>query len=493
MRALVESGLFGIWVPEEYGGTNMGCLALSLVAEELGWACAGTTTNFGAHPLGGLPILLAGTEEQKKRYLPRLAAGELMAAYSLSEPGSGSDAASLRTTAVRRDDHYILNGSKQWCSHGDHADVITVFTTVDPGKRARGITAFLIEKGTPGFSVGKKEKKMGIRCSPTVALHFTDCAVPVEQRLGEEGEGFKIAMRTLDMTPPMTGAMAVRIGQAALDAAQAYAKEPELANGASTGPSHLSRDDGRRRRGPRLPPAAPRAAEDVQDGRDPSGDRRARRAGPGVPARGEDGRRRDQCGGRRQGEGRDQARAAPRRHADQARERPRRGRARRDPGRPDAAGLLRLGEHQRDGVGRPAAPCAVPDRHRRRRSDHRERRAIGQGRAAEGAVRLPQFPDRLELRPEGRPVLHRDLQGSQRVAEAGGADVLQRPLRPEPGARLPGGAQDRQPVVGHRRDHPLAGAADRPLDGGLEGEGGEARHHRADHASGLRPLALPGA
>src|SRR5437762_2591264 len=147
MRALVDSGLFGIWVPEEFGGTNMGCLALSLVAEELGWACAGTTTNFGAHPLGGLPILLAGTAEQKKKYLPRLAAGELMAAYSLSEPGSGSDAASLRTTAVRKGDHYVLNGSKQWCSHGDHADVLTVFATVDDKKRAKGITAFLIDKG----------------------------------------------------------------------------------------------------------------------------------------------------------------------------------------------------------------------------------------------------------------------------------------------------------------------------------------------------------
>ena len=225
MQALVESGLFGVWVPEEYGGSNMGCLALALVAEELGWACAGTTTNFGAHPLGGLPILLAGTDEQKKKYLPRLASGEFMAAYSLSEPGSGSDAASLRTTAVRRGDHYVLNGSKLWCSHGDHADVITVFTTVDARKRAKGITAFLVEKGMPGFTVGKKEKKMGIRCSPTVALHFTDCAVPVEQRLGDEGEGFKIAMQTLDMTRPMTGAMAVGIGQAALDAAVAYAKE----------------------------------------------------------------------------------------------------------------------------------------------------------------------------------------------------------------------------------------------------------------------------
>src|SRR4029450_7659518 len=139
MKALVDAGLFGIWVPEEYGGTDMGCLALSLVAEELGWACAGTTTNFGAHPLGGLPILLAGTTEQKKKYLPRLATGGLMAASSFPEPGSGSDAPSLRTTAVRSGDHYILNGSKQWCSHGDHADVITALTTGDPGKGARGI------------------------------------------------------------------------------------------------------------------------------------------------------------------------------------------------------------------------------------------------------------------------------------------------------------------------------------------------------------------
>src|SRR5262249_30558873 len=225
MRALVESGLFGIWVPEQYGGTNMGCLALSLVAEELGWACAGTTTNFGAHPLGGPPILLAGTAEHKKKYLSRPASSAVMAAYTLSEPGSRSHAARPTTTARRKSDHYHLNGSKQWCSHGAHGDVLTVFTTVDASKRARGITAFLIDKGMPGFSVGKKEKKMGIRCSPTVALHFTDCAVPVDQRLGEEGEGVKIAMRKLDMTRPMTGAMAVGIGQAALDAATAYAKE----------------------------------------------------------------------------------------------------------------------------------------------------------------------------------------------------------------------------------------------------------------------------
>jgi alkylation response protein AidB-like acyl-CoA dehydrogenase len=225
VRALMDAGLYGIWVPEAYGGTDLGCLALSLVAEEIAWACAATATQFLDQPLGGVPILLAGNETQKQKYLPRLASGEMLAAYSLSEAGAGSDAASLATTAVRKGDHYVLNGSKQWCTNGDHADVICVFATVDRGKRAKGITAFLVEKEFPGFSVGKKERKMGIRASPTVALHFTDCVVPVAQRLGEEGEGFTIAMQTLDITRPATGAMAVGIGQAALDAAVDYAKE----------------------------------------------------------------------------------------------------------------------------------------------------------------------------------------------------------------------------------------------------------------------------
>jgi butyryl-CoA dehydrogenase len=225
MRAILESGLFGIWVPEEYGGSAMGCLALSLVTEEIAAACAATATQYLDQPLGGLPILLAGTDAQKKKYLPRMATGEVLSAYSLSEPGAGSDAAGLRTTAVRKGDHYVLNGSKQWCTNGDHADVITVFATVDASRRAKGVTAFLVEKGTPGFTVGKKEKKLGIRASPTVALHFTDCAVPVEQRLGAEGEGFRIAMRTLDITRPATGSMAVGIAQAALDAAVGYARE----------------------------------------------------------------------------------------------------------------------------------------------------------------------------------------------------------------------------------------------------------------------------
>jgi alkylation response protein AidB-like acyl-CoA dehydrogenase len=225
IQALIDAGLYGIWVPEEYGGTAMGCLALSLAAEEVAYACAATGTQYLDQALGGLPILSAGTEAQKRKYLPRLATGELLSAYSLSEPEAGSDAAGLRTTAVRQGDHYVLNGSKQWCTNGDHAGVICVFATVDPAKRAKGITAFLVEAGTPGFTVGKKERKMGIRGSPTVALHFTDCAIPVEQRLGAEGEGFAVAMRTLDVTRPATGALALGIAQAALDAAVGYARE----------------------------------------------------------------------------------------------------------------------------------------------------------------------------------------------------------------------------------------------------------------------------
>jgi alkylation response protein AidB-like acyl-CoA dehydrogenase len=203
----------------------MGALAVSLVAEEIAWACAATATNWGATPLGGYPILLAGSDEQKGRYLPRLASGAILAAYSLSEPGAGSDAASLQTTAVRKGDRYLLNGSKLWCSNGSNAGVITLFATVDRAKGARGVTAFLVEPTFTGFAVGKKERKMGIRASPTVAFHLEDCEVPVENRLGAEGEGFRIAMRTLDYTRPMTGATAVGVAQAALDAALGYAQE----------------------------------------------------------------------------------------------------------------------------------------------------------------------------------------------------------------------------------------------------------------------------
>ena len=225
LKLLGQQGLMGLHVPEEYGGGGAGSLAFCLAAEEVAWACASTSTIFLVQNLGGYPIIFAGSPEQKRRYLPRLATGEITAAFSLSEPGSGSDAAAMSCAAVRKGDRYIVNGSKMWVTNGSHAGIITVFVSTARGKRAKGVTALLVEPGTPGFSVGKMEKKLGIHGSPTVALHFTDCEIPVENRLGEEGEGFKVAMRTLEQSRPTIGAQAVGIAQAALDAAVGYAKE----------------------------------------------------------------------------------------------------------------------------------------------------------------------------------------------------------------------------------------------------------------------------
>ena len=225
LKLLGQQGLMGLHIPEAYGGSAVGSLAFCLAAEEVAWACAATSTIFIVQNLGGYPILSAGTEAQKRRYLPRIATGEITAAFSLSEPGSGSDAAAMQCAAVRKGDRYVVNGSKMWVTNGSHAGVITVFVATDKAKRAKGVTALLVEPGMKGFSVGKNEKKMGIHGSPTVALHFTDCEVPVENRLGEENEGFKVALRTLEQSRPTIGAQAVGIAQAALDAAASYAKE----------------------------------------------------------------------------------------------------------------------------------------------------------------------------------------------------------------------------------------------------------------------------
>jgi alkylation response protein AidB-like acyl-CoA dehydrogenase len=225
LRLLGQQGLMGLYVPEAYGGAGLGALAFCLAVEEVAWACASTAVVYLVQYAAGYPIVSHGTEDQKRRYLPRLAAGEITTALSISEPGAGSDAAGMTTTAVRRGDRYVLNGTKMWVTNGSHASVLTLFATVDRGRGHKGVTAFLVEPTFPGFALGKLERKMGIRGSPTVALHLTDCEVPVDNRLGGEGEGFRVALGALDRSRPAVGAQAVGIAQAALDASVAYARE----------------------------------------------------------------------------------------------------------------------------------------------------------------------------------------------------------------------------------------------------------------------------
>ena len=225
LRLLGQQGLMGLYVPEAYGGAGLGALAFCLAVEEVAWACASTAVVYLVQYAAGYPLVSHGTEDQKRRYLPRLAAGEITTALSISEPGAGSDAAGMTTTAVRRGDRYVLNGTKMWVTNGSHASVLTLFATVDRGRGHKGVTAFLVEPTFPGFALGKLERKMGIRGSPTVALHLTDCEVPVENRLGGEGEGFRVALGALDRSRPAVGAQAVGIAQAALDASVAYARE----------------------------------------------------------------------------------------------------------------------------------------------------------------------------------------------------------------------------------------------------------------------------
>jgi len=222
---LGRAGLMGLYIPEAYGGAGLGALAFCLAVEEIAWACASSAVIYLVQYAAGYPIVAHGTAAQKQRYLPRLASGEITAALSISEPGAGSDAASMTTTAVRKGDRYLLNGTKMWVTNGSHAGVLTLFATVDRASGHKGVTAFLVEPTFPGFALGKLERKMGIRGSPTVAIHLSDCEVPVENRLGEESQGFRVALGALDRSRPAVGAQAVGIAQAALDAAVAYAKE----------------------------------------------------------------------------------------------------------------------------------------------------------------------------------------------------------------------------------------------------------------------------
>ncbi|PQD96085.1 acyl-CoA dehydrogenase [Pradoshia eiseniae] len=223
---MAELGLTGIPWPEEYGGIGSDYVAYCIAVEELSRVCASTGVTLSAHTsLASWPIFKFGTEEQKQRYLRPLATGEKIGAYGLTEPGSGSDSGAMRTTARRDGDDYILNGSKIFITNGGVADTYVVFALTDPEKKQKGTSAFIIEKDFEGFSVGKKEKKLGIRSSPTTEIIFEECRVQKENLLGEEGDGFKIAMMTLDGGRNGIAAQAVGIAQGALDAATEYAKE----------------------------------------------------------------------------------------------------------------------------------------------------------------------------------------------------------------------------------------------------------------------------
>ncbi|KAB7707495.1 acyl-CoA dehydrogenase [Bacillus aerolatus] len=223
---MAELGLTGIPWPEEYGGIGSDYLAYCIAVEELSRVCASTGVTLSAHTsLAGWPVYKFGTEEQKQKYLKPMAQGEKIGAYGLTEPGSGSDAGGMKTTARLDGDAYILNGSKIFITNGGIADIYIVFALTDPTSKQRGTTAFIVEKDFPGFSVGKKEQKLGIRSSPTTEIIFEDCRVPKENVLGSEGDGFKVAMMTLDGGRNGIAAQAVGIAQGALDASIEYAKE----------------------------------------------------------------------------------------------------------------------------------------------------------------------------------------------------------------------------------------------------------------------------
>lgn len=223
---MAELGLTGIPWPEEYGGIGSDYLAYCIAVEELSRVCASTGVTLSAHTsLAGWPIYKFGSEEQKQKYLKPMAQGEKIGAYGLTEPGSGSDAGGMKTTARLEGDHYILNGSKIFITNGGIADIYVVFALTNPADRNKGTTAFIVESGFEGFSVGKKEKKLGIRSSPTTEIIFENCKVPVENVLGNVGEGFKIAMMTLDGGRNGIAAQAVGIAQGALDSSIEYAKE----------------------------------------------------------------------------------------------------------------------------------------------------------------------------------------------------------------------------------------------------------------------------
>ena len=227
-EAIAKAGLLGVWIPKEYGGSGGGVLDLCICVEELSRACGGVGVLYAVNALGTFPLLVGGTEEQKHRWLTPIAKGEKLISFGLSEKFAGSDAASLRATAVKEGDHYVLNGEKKWNTNGGAADIYTVFCVTDPSSKSRRTSALMLEKGMPGFRIGKVEDKMGIRCVPVVEIHFDNCRVPAKNLLSETpGMGFKHAMATLDKARPGVAAQAVGLAQGALEYAMVYAGHRE--------------------------------------------------------------------------------------------------------------------------------------------------------------------------------------------------------------------------------------------------------------------------
>jgi alkylation response protein AidB-like acyl-CoA dehydrogenase len=223
--ALVKAGFQAVIIPEEYGGQGADELAGCIVIEEVARACASSSLIPAVNGLGMTPILLSASDELKKQVLPSIAAGDAMISYALSEREAGSDAASMKTRARRDGDSWVLNGTKCWITNAGASTWYTVMAVTDPEKGANGISAFVVHRDDPGFEVGPKERKLGIKGSPTREIYFTDCTIPEDRIIGAEGTGFKTALRTLDHTRPTIGAQAVGIAQGALDIAVGYVKE----------------------------------------------------------------------------------------------------------------------------------------------------------------------------------------------------------------------------------------------------------------------------
>ncbi|MBU4321515.1 MAG: acyl-CoA dehydrogenase family protein [Thermodesulfovibrionales bacterium] len=225
MKVLAQSDLFGLFIPEEYGGLGKGSFELCIAVEELSRACLGVSTTYAASALGTYPILLFGSDEQKKKYLPDIASGKRLVAFGLTEANAGSDAAGIQTTAKLVGNEYVLNGTKQWITNGGEAEVYTIIALTDKTKGPRGASAFIVEKGTLGFTFGKKEEKMGIRSSSTRELVFENCRIPKENIISKEGVGFIVAMKTLDNSRGGVGAQGVGVAQGAFDEAVKFAKQ----------------------------------------------------------------------------------------------------------------------------------------------------------------------------------------------------------------------------------------------------------------------------